>query len=522
MVVVLVLGAGFGALVLVRPDPLPGDASAVQFSATRAMAHVREIAAAPHPAGSAGMAHVAGYLEAELTRLGLEVRPLVMRDPATGVRLQVVAGRLDGASSTGAVLVIAHPDSVPQGPGAGDNATGAATLLETARALASGPRPRNDVIFLFDDGEELGAYQGGELFARHHPWMREVRLAVGLDTAAWGVPFLMQDSDDNGILIEGFADGVDHPVALGLDASTNRDSDGEIDPFRRRGIPGIELEDTYADVVQHTPRDTIDHVDPGSLQLMGDQTLGAVRAYAARDLHDVSAPDRSFFSLAGLPLVHYPAAWGWVICAGAAILVGLALALGRRTGIVGLRRTILGAAAAVGLVLAAMLLVKAAAWLYEQFFPDPRPHPLQEYLLGSSGPYAVVAAVTVMVLTASAYRWLAGRVGHVELGLGFLLTWLGLAAATTAAAPVGAYLFQWPTLVAGLAWLWLLTTNRTSLVFLAPSMIAVVLLTPQLLLSYFGGGVAVLPELAIAVLVIGLVAPALSQPRLPHHAQATP
>jgi hypothetical protein len=43
-----------------------------------------------------------------------------------------------------------------------------------------------------------------------------------------------------------------------------------------------------------------------------------------------------------------------------------------------------------------------------------------------------------------------------------------------------------------------------------------------LLLSFFGGGVAVLPELAIAFLVTGLVAPALTQPRLPHRTQATP
>ena len=178
---------------------------------------------------------------------------------------------------------------MPQGPGAGDNATGAATLLETARALAAGPAPRDDVIFLFDDGEELGDYRGGDLFARYHPWMGDVRLAVGLDTAAWGVPFLMQDSPGNGVLVKGFAMGVEHPVALGLDASTNREDDAEIDQFRRRGIPGIELEDTYAHVVQHTAQDTVGRVHPGSLQLMGDQTLGAVRAYAGMDLRHPKA-----------------------------------------------------------------------------------------------------------------------------------------------------------------------------------------------------------------------------------------
>src|SRR5215218_1512565 len=103
--------------------------------------------------------------------------------------------------------------------------------------------------------------------------MRDVRLVVGLDTAAWGVPSLMQDSPNNGTLIRGYATGAGHPVAFGFDASTNRHDAGEIDVFRRRGIPGIELEDTYADVVQHTAVDTGHHVDLGSLQAMGDQVL---------------------------------------------------------------------------------------------------------------------------------------------------------------------------------------------------------------------------------------------------------
>ena len=42
----------------------------------------------------------------------------------------------------------------PRRPGAADDGSGVAALLETARALRSGPPPRNDVIFLFTDGEE--------------------------------------------------------------------------------------------------------------------------------------------------------------------------------------------------------------------------------------------------------------------------------------------------------------------------------------------------------------------------------
>jgi acetylornithine deacetylase/succinyl-diaminopimelate desuccinylase-like protein len=64
-------------------------------------------------------------------------------------------------------------------------------LLEAARALASGDRPRNDVIVLFDDGEELGDYRGGELFAAHHPWRHLVRHShrVGHRRVGSAVPY---------------------------------------------------------------------------------------------------------------------------------------------------------------------------------------------------------------------------------------------------------------------------------------------------------------------------------------------
>ncbi len=513
-IVVVVTGAAFayGASALVRPHARPNDAPGQVFSAERAMAHVTVIAREPHPAGSAAMAQVADYLDKQLERLGLEVQPLVVSDPKTGVTLHIVAGRIKGRDPTGAVLFVAHSDSVPWGPGAGDNATGAATLLETARALTAGPPTRNDIIFLFDDGEELGDYRGGHMFAERHPWMRDVKLVVGLDTAAWGVPFLMQDSEHNGTLVRGYASGVDHPVALGLDASTNREDDAEIDPFRQRGLPGIELEDTYANVIQHTTGDTVDRVNTGSLQLMGDQTLGVARAYGAIDLNHAATPDRAFFSLPGIGLVHYPAAWSSVLGIVALLAVAAVIVGGRRRRGLRLRNLVLGFGAAVGLVFASVFLATIAARLYERWYPDPRAHPLGEYLLPSSAPFAIVALVLIGVIFAFSYRWLARRLGAAEVGLAFLVLWLVLSTAFLARTPVGVYLFQWPLLAACAAWWWLLRRRAPdSIVLVVPGGIAASLLAPQVLLAYFGGGVAVLPDLALlTTLAVGLIAPALT------------
>ena len=53
-----------------RPDPLPANAPAQDFSAARALDQVREIAQRPHPAGSPEQRRVRDYLLAELTKLG--------------------------------------------------------------------------------------------------------------------------------------------------------------------------------------------------------------------------------------------------------------------------------------------------------------------------------------------------------------------------------------------------------------------------------------------------------------------
>ena len=51
---------------------------------------------------------------------------------------------------------MAHYDSVPYGPGAGDDGAGVSTRLQVARILRKAPTSRNGIVFAFTDGEEPG------------------------------------------------------------------------------------------------------------------------------------------------------------------------------------------------------------------------------------------------------------------------------------------------------------------------------------------------------------------------------
>ena len=99
---------------------------------------------------------------------------------ASGVRaLRIAGGALLGLG----LGVYAQAARSPTTPGANDNATGAAALVELARRFAADPLPGTEVVLLSPGGEEAGttgmyAWTRGE--GRRHD--RSTTLVVGLDS----------------------------------------------------------------------------------------------------------------------------------------------------------------------------------------------------------------------------------------------------------------------------------------------------------------------------------------------------
>jgi hypothetical protein len=149
--------AGQDALPLAEPQ-LPARQPRQPIDATSVLAQVRDLPA-PRGPGSAGHAAAREHLAQRLTQTGarVQVQPFTwagLPDVELANLEAVLAGPADDPDGP-VLLVCAHYDTVPWSPGADDDGSGVAVVLELARRLAGRDLP-TEVRALLVDGEERG------------------------------------------------------------------------------------------------------------------------------------------------------------------------------------------------------------------------------------------------------------------------------------------------------------------------------------------------------------------------------
>jgi hypothetical protein len=438
------------------PRAVAENAPPEEFSSARAMRHVRAVAQRPHPTGSDEIERVRRYIVGELAALGVRaeiqeaaVVPTQARAgwPAPAARVRNIVARVAGTSNSRALMLAAHYDSVPTGPGASDDGAGVATLIETLRALKTGPPLKNDLILVFSDAEELGLV-GARAFADAHPWMKDVGVVLNFEARGAGGPSLMfETSDGNGALVEALADAP-HPIANSLMYAVYKrlPNDTDMTVYKRAGAAGLNF--AYADRITsyHTMLDTADVLDERSLQHHGSYAVSLARRFGQTDLSNLRSRDAVYFNALGPLFIHYSEVWVWPLTITACALFVLVTLYGLKR-----RRLTLGgvAAGAINLVIASALagLATAGAWrvarvLHEgyAFLPWRTPYDVWPYALG----FVFLAVAAFALVCALLFR----RVNAASLLAGALACWGLLSVAATAILPLGSFLFAWPMLFA--------------------------------------------------------------------------
>jgi len=218
--------------------------------------------------------------------------------------------------STGDVVMVgAHLDSVPEGPGINDNGSGVAAVLETAVALGSSPDIKHAVRFAFWGAEELGTV-GSMKYVQSlsAEQLTDIALYLNFDMlASPNVGYFTYDGDQSTALgrdeqpprVPEGSPGIERTLVAYLKSmgktaqDTSFDGRSDYDGFTLAGIPsgglfaGAEQKKTAEQVAlwggtvnapfdpnYHTATDTLGQIDREALAIQGAGVAYATGLYA--------------------------------------------------------------------------------------------------------------------------------------------------------------------------------------------------------------------------------------------------
>jgi Peptidase family M28 len=177
------------------------------------------------------------------------------------------------------------------------------------RVLRSRPALRNDILFLFTDGEELG-WTGAKAYVNAHPEAKhETGMLLVFDARPGNAPLnLIKTSPGDAWLVRQMT-GL--PLAMWAASWKNlqerNEKDTDFDIFQPAGYTGIVMENEAAGTRYHTARDTVDAVSPRLVQAYGQTLLALTNRFGSIDLRtQTEGPDWLYFTLSLIGLVTYP------------------------------------------------------------------------------------------------------------------------------------------------------------------------------------------------------------------------
>jgi hypothetical protein len=481
------------------PDAQPASAPLSEFASGRAMEHLKVIAGKPHPVGSAEHAVVRDYIFKQLTDSGL--RPEIQRAPVLTRRrdesyvaatVENIIGKIEGSDGGRAVLLACHYDSVPTGPGASDDGAGVAALLEVIRTLKTGPQLKNDLLFLFTDGEELGML-GAKAFMDEHPRAKDVAVALNFEARGVGGPSIMfETSEGNKWLVKEFSEVASRPVANSLTYDLYRvlGNDTDLTVFKSGGARGLNFAYISGLAYYHTARDSYTDIDERSLQHHGSYALALARRFGNVSDWPAQSSDAVYFDVFSSLFISYPKSIVLpfmaltVMCFIGLVILGLRM---KRLTIGGIAFGAFGFLLNF-IVVGALMLISGMA--IQGMISNP---------MGgnyNSGVYAIGFLLLTIALSGALFIWFSKKTRVENLMAGALFWWNALMILVCLLAPGGSYLFTWPLLlmILALGTAFILREEMTSaksiFILSLPALSGVLLIAPliRLMISGFGMG----------------------------------
>jgi hypothetical protein len=229
------------------------------------------------------------------------------------------------------ILVGGHIDSAgPEIPGADDDGSGAAAVMEAARVLCKRPM-ESTLMFCCWGGEEQGL-EGSKYFVEHYADLDSIDMMLQADMAN-GIEKIDLDPDTHGASApawlvkaafeEFYSLGYEHLgyathfYSLNYAAKEGAGSDHE--SFLRKGIPAIDFTTDVTKPI-HTPRDNFENFDPRGLKRTGDVIVRLVNRFDG-DIPSREVDQYWLYVVGSTPIfIPFPLLWAFV---GIAVVLAL-------------------------------------------------------------------------------------------------------------------------------------------------------------------------------------------------------
>ena len=507
LILVLSIVAGLLSFKMVPVSPVAS--SLQEFSAERAFNHIEAISLNPHPIGSDEIEQVRDYIVNEVTSLGItgQIQETTVPDyyginNNELVTIQNIFAVIPGINPTGSIVLVGHYDTVPASPGANDDSSAIATLLETARALLSMPPLQNDVVLLFTDAEEPGQYRyGARFFVANYESISDIHLVLNFEALGRTGPSIMfETGPGNDWLLEGFAKGSPNPIAFSFMSDLYRAiAKGGTDfaAFEEVGINGLNFAYSFERTGYHTAQDNIESLDQRSLQHHGDYALNLAQYFGNLDLSQVSSNangDSVYHSLFGSIIIKYPVSWviPIVLIIGALLIWLIVVAL--RRSLITVRGIIFSTAIFFAEILVATIVLTLAWWGIDEIhlaFGIVVEPAVKAHLL------FVAFLFLTMAMMVAVRTWLFKKSCSVNLTIGPVLFWWILTMLISLYLPGFNIILIWPLLFSLLPLGWAIfrqSDHNNSWVYLTliffSAIVSIVLMTVPIYLLFQAMGTA--------------------------------
>ena len=271
------------------PTPKGLDAPANEFSAARAYVLLETLLAEnrPHPVGSPLNKLVKSRLKTELAHLNIEFTEQKTWACATRfascANVENVIATIPGSSELPYLALMAHYDSVPMAPGAGDDGAGVVALLEAARVLKREGPLLHPIMLIFTDAEEVGLV-GAEAFFQQHPLTDQVGIVLNVEgSGSSGGSMVIRTSNNNALMLKSYTEDHQDPYGFSFvkEIFKRMPNDTDFSVVARAGIAGMDFAFAGERNHYHTPNDNLENIDLRTIQHHGDNILPLARRLAS-------------------------------------------------------------------------------------------------------------------------------------------------------------------------------------------------------------------------------------------------